>query len=298
MAGTFIFKDFLNGAITKTVTAPFDHARSRMRIQDVDPKVIGGEPSRYRGLIDCLVCVYQQEGLLAFYFDHIPKCLHALLTQIPNLAMKDMFKKMFPKYNPKTEFFQFFCANLCSGSLAAFCSLAIIYPFNSVLTFRLLEVYKRGTKEPKGYLDTAKEIVAKRGTKHLFTGIGVSLCGIVVYRGFQLGMFDTLTSLNPWKTSPGLLGSISKFLSAQIAIQVGAFISYPFDTIRRRLVYQHMVADEGEQLDESAVDCLKNIVNKEGVSGLYRGFGTNVLCSGLTTLTLLGLGHTRKSLGI
>merc|ERR1712080_526436 len=61
--------------------------------------------------------------------------LHPLLpTQAFNLAFKDTFKKMFPKYNPKTEFLQFFGANLVSGGLAAAGSLTIVYPLDYART--------------------------------------------------------------------------------------------------------------------------------------------------------------------
>merc|ERR1712210_340877 len=69
-------------------------------------------------------------------------------------------------------------------------------------------------------------------------GPGGSVVGIVGYRGLQLGTFDTITGLNPYKSDKGLLGAFTTFVAAQTAITVGAGATYPFDTVRRRLQMQ------------------------------------------------------------
>ena len=39
----------------------------------------------------------------------------------------------------------------------------------------------------------------------LYAGFGVSIGGIIPYRGFQLGAFDTIVRLNPWKNDTGII---------------------------------------------------------------------------------------------
>merc|ERR1711896_125504 len=72
----------------------------------------------------------------------------------------------------------------------------------------------------------------------LYNGFGVSVVGIVGYRGLQLGTFDTIAGLNPYKNDKGVLGAVTTFAAAQTAITFGAGATYPFDTIRRRLQMQ------------------------------------------------------------
>merc|ERR1712078_424456 len=149
-------------------------------------------------------------------------------TQAFNLAFKDSIKKMFPKYNPKKEFLQFFMVNLCSGGLAAAGSLSIVYPLDYART-RLASDVGSGKKTFNGLGDCLmKTAKGPQGPLGLYAGFGVSLMGIIPYRGFQLGAFDTLCGLNPFKSDPGLLGIVSTFFSAQSAIIAGAGISYPF----------------------------------------------------------------------
>merc|ERR1712063_117208 len=113
----------------------------------------------------------------------------------------------------------------------------------------------------------------------LYTGFGVSVVGIVGYRGLQLGCFDTIVGLNPYKKDKGFMGAVSTFGAAQTAITIGAGASYPFDTVRRRLQMQAEKPPE-EHIYKGTMDCLKKIAAEEGVAaGLYKGFIANALRS-------------------
>merc|ERR1712072_900883 len=124
-----------------------------------------------------------------------------------------------------------------------------------------------------------KTATGPQGPAGLYAGFGVSLMGIIPYRGFQLGAFDTIVGLNPYKDDKGVLGIITTFGAAQIAITAGAGISYPFDTVRRRLQMQAEKPVE-EHVYKGTTDCLKKIAAEEGVGpGLYKGFIANALRS-------------------
>merc|ERR1740127_450536 len=113
----------------------------------------------------------------------------------------------------------------------------------------------------------------------LYTGFGVSVVGIVGYRGLQLGTFDTITGLNPYKKDKGLLGAVTTFAAAQTAITIGAGATYPFDTVRRRLQMQSEKPPE-EHIYKGTSDCFKKIAAEEGLAaGLYKGFLANVVRS-------------------
>merc|ERR1712107_617133 len=189
------------------------------------------------------------------------------------------FKKMFPKYNPKTEFMLFFGSNLVSGGLAAASSMTIVYPLDYART-RLASDVGSGKKTFSGLGDCiVKTVKGPGGFGALYTGFGVSVVGIVGYRGLQLGTFDTITGLNPWKKDKGLMGAVSTFAAAQTAITIGAGATYPFDTVRRRLQMQSEKPPE-EHLYKGTMDCFKKIAAEEGLAaGLYKGFLANVVRS-------------------
>merc|ERR1712196_150615 len=136
------------------------------------------------------------------------------------------------------------------------------------------------------------------GVFSLYTGFGVSSAGIIPYRGFQLGAFDTLVGLNPFKDDSGILGVVSTFASAQTAIIAGATISYPFDTVRRRLQMQAELPKE-KHIYNGTFDCLKKIAAEEGVAaGVYKGFVANAFRSVGAALVLVLYERAKKMLGL
>merc|ERR1712193_109597 len=236
--------DFLaggvSGAIAKTCTAPIERVKLIIQTQDANPLIMSGEIPRYTGILNCFTRVGQEQGLAAFWRGNFTNCLRYFPTQAFNFAFKDTIKGWFPKYSPKTNFWAFFGVNMASGGLAAAGSLCIVYPLDYART-RLASDVGSGKKTFNGLLDCLKKRAAgPMGPAGLYAGFGVSLAGIIPYRGFQLGAFDTLVGLNPYKDDKGILGIVSTFASAQTAIIAGAGISYPFDTVRRRLQMQRV----------------------------------------------------------
>lgn len=233
-----------------------------------------------------------------FWDGNFTNCIRYFPTQAFNLAFKDTFKRMFPKYNAKTQFAQFFGANLVSGGAAAACSMCIVYPLDYART-RLASDVGSGKKSFSGLGDCIKKTVAgPGGFLALYTGFGVSVVGIVGYRGLQLGCFDTITGLNPYKTDKGVMGALSTFAAAQTAITIGAGATYPFDTVRRRLQMQSEKPVE-EHLYKGTGHCFKTIAAEEGLaSGLYKGFLANVLRSVGGALVLVFYDRAKNALGI
>jgi len=213
------------------------------------------------------------------------------------LAFKDSIKKMFPKYNAKSEFGKFFMVNLCSGGLAAAGSLCIVYPLDYART-RLASDVGSGKKTFNGLGDCImKTAKGPGGFMSLYNGFGVSVVGIIGYRGIQLGTFDTIAGLNPYKKDTGALGFFSTFFAAQTAITLGAGATYPFDTIRRRLQMQSEKPPE-EQLYKGTMDCFKKIAKDEGSGALYKGFVANIFRSVGGALVLVIYDRSKMYLGL
>jgi len=248
--------------------------------------------------VDCGVRIYKEQGMRRFWDGNFTNCIRYFPTQAFNLSFKDTFKKMFPKYDPKTEFLNFFGANLVSGGLSAACSLTIVYPLDYART-RLASDVGSGKKSFAGLGDCiVKTVKGPGGFLALYTGFGVSVVGIVGYRGLQLGCFDTITGLNPYKSDRGILGAVTTFGAAQTAITIGAGATYPFDTVRRRLQMQSEKPVE-EHLYKGTMDCFKKVAAEEGlVAGLYKGFLANVVRSVGGALVLVFYDRAKNALGI
>merc|ERR1712087_42139 len=187
---------------------------------------------------------------------------------------------------------------MASGGMAAAGSLCIVYPLDYART-RLASDVGSGKKTFSGLGDCLKKTASgPTGPLALYTGFGVSLAGIIPYRGFQLGAFDTLVGLNPYKNDTGMLGVVTTFASAQTAIIAGATISYPFDTVRRRLQMQAEKPPE-EHIYKGTMDCFKKIAAEEGLAaGLYKGFLANVVRSVGGALVLVFYDRAKVYLGL
>jgi len=288
----------VSGAVAKTLTAPIERIKLVIQTQDANPKIRSGEVPRYKGMIDCGSRIISEQGFARFWDGNFVNCIRYFPTQAFNLAFKDTFKKMFPKYNPKTEFAKFFGANLVSGGLAAAASMTIVYPLDYART-RLASDVGSGKKTFSGLGDCIRKTMAgPGGVGALYTGFGVSVVGIVGYRGLQLGCFDTITGLNPYKKDKGILGAASTFAAAQTAITIGAGATYPFDTVRRRLQMQSEKPKE-QHLYAGTLDCFQKIAAEEGLAkGLYKGFLANVVRSVGGALVLVFYDRAKNYLGM
>merc|ERR1712164_23300 len=126
--------DFLaggvSGAIAKTCTAPIERVKLIIQTQDANPKIISGEVPRYTGIMNCFTRVAAEQGISAFWRGNFVNVLRYFPTQAFNFAFKDSIKAMFPKYNPKKDFWAFFGVNMASGGLAGAGSLPIVSPLD------------------------------------------------------------------------------------------------------------------------------------------------------------------------
>jgi solute carrier family 25 (adenine nucleotide translocator) protein 4/5/6/31 len=297
--GTIAFlKDFLAGgvagAVAKTCTAPIERVKLLIQTQDANPKIISGEVPRYTGIANCFTRVSSEQGFSAFWRGNTVNVIRYFPTQAFNFAFKDSIKALFPKYNSKTEFWKFFACNMASGGLAGAGSLTIVYPLDYART-RLASDVGSGNPQFSGLGDCLMKTMAQGGFFSMYAGFGVSVVGIVAYRGPYFGVFDTLKALNPWKNDRGPVGLFSKFCIAQFTAILAGFISYPFDTVRRRLQMQAEKPKE-QWLYNGTMDCAVKIVKDEGIGAMFKGFAANVLRTLGGALVLVGYDEIKRML--
>merc|ERR1719450_1277681 len=296
---TKFFVDFcaggVSGAVAKTATAPIERVKLLIQTQDANPKIISGEVPRYSGIINCFTRVSAEQGFSAFWRGNTVNVIRYFPTQAFNFAFKDTFKNMFPKYDSKKEFWKFFGANMASGGLAGAGSLTIVYPLDYART-RLASDVGSGNPQFTGLGDCLMKTIKGGGFFSMYAGFGVSVVGIVAYRGPYFGVFDTLKELNPWKKDKGIIGLFSKFCIAQFTAIIAGFISYPFDTVRRRLQMQAEKPKE-QWLYAGTLDCAIKIVKDEGMGAMFKGFAANVLRTLGGALVLVGYDEIKRMIG-
>lgn len=140
-------------------------------------------------------------------------CAPGRTLQAFNFAFKDTIKDLFPSYSPKTQFWQFFATNMASGGLAGAMSLLIVYPLDFARTRLAADMGTGANREFTGLADCLSKVAkGNGGPMALYQGFGVSVQGIVVYRGAYFGLYDTAKGALLTKESPFL----AKFAVAQV----------------------------------------------------------------------------------
>ena len=66
---------------------------------------------------------------------------------------------------------------------------------------------------------------------------------------------------------------VAKFVVAQVATNAAGVLSYPFDTVRRRL----MMTSGGKKLYSGTADAFVKIYQNEGAGAFFKGAFSNVL---------------------
>jgi len=281
----------VSGGISKTVVAPIERVKLLIQTQDANPKIMSGEVPRYTGVVNCFTRVAAEQGIGSFWRGNMANVVRYFPTQAFNFAFKDTIKGLFPKYKPNEDFAKFFATNLASGGLAGACSLSIVYPLDFARTRLAADVGSGGQREFTGLVDCISKTFKKGGPGALYNGFGVSVQGIIVYRGAYFGLYDTAKgALFKDEKNANLL---AKWAVAQSVTIVSGIISYPFDTVRRRLMMQ---AGKEEKLYTGTLDCWSKILKNEGSGAFFKGAFSNVLRGTGAAIVLVLYDEIKKEL--
>jgi len=282
----------VSGGISKTVVAPIERVKLLLQTQDSNPRIKSGEIPRYTGIVNCFTRVAAEQGVASFWRGNLANVVRYFPTQAFNFAFKDTFKAIFPRYNPQTEFWSFFATNLASGGLAGAASLLIVYPLDFARTRLATDVGKGSNREFNGLLDCITKVARNGGVGALYQGFGVSVQGIIVYRGAYFGMYDTAKGvlLKDEKNA----SIVYKWMIAQAVTAAAGVVSYPFDTVRRRLMMQ--AGSKGERMYTGTVDAWVKIAANEGPRAFFKGAWSNVIRGAGGALVLVMYDEIKKAL--
>jgi len=270
--GNFLLDFALGGisaAVSKTAVAPIERVKLLLQTQDANAKIKGDK--KYKGIVDVFVRVPKEEGIGAFWRGNLANVIRYFPTQALNFAFKDTYKKIFCPFNPKTEFWWFFLGNLASGGAAGATSLAFVYPLDFARTRLAADVGKgKEDRQFQGLNDCLAKVYKKDGLKGLYQGFGISVLGIIIYRACYFGGYDTAKRSILKPDSPILF----KFFVAQIITGLSGLVSYPLDTVRRRLMMQ---SGGDKVLYKGTLDCFVQIAKNEGNKAFFKGALSNII---------------------
>lgn len=226
-------------------------------------------------MVDCFVRIPKEQGFSAFWRGNLANVIRYFPTQALNFAFKDVYKQIFlGGVDKKTQFWRHFAGNLASGGAAGASSLCVVYPLDFARTRLAADVGKAGgAREFSGLGNCLTKIFKSDGLVGLYRGFGVSVQGIIIYRAAYFGFYDTARDMlpNPKETPLYISWAI-----AQVVTTVAGIVSYPFDTVRRRMMMQSGLKGAEVQY-KNTLHCWATIAKSEGSGAFFKGAFSNVL---------------------
>ncbi|MFH4975906.1 hypothetical protein AB6A40_002615 [Gnathostoma spinigerum] len=256
-------------AVSKTAVAPIERVKLLLQVQDASAAI--AKDKRYKGIVDVLVRVPKEQGFLSLWRGNLANVIRYFPTQALNFAFKDTYKRMFMEGVDKDkDFWKFFGGNLASGGAAGATSMCFVYPLDFARTRLAADVGKGANREFKGLIDCLVKVAKSDGPIGLYRGFFVSVQGIIIYRAAYFGMFDTAKILF---SSEKKLNFFAAWAVAQIVTVGSGILSYPWDTVRRRMMMQ---SGRKEILYKNTADCAAKIIKNEGINALFKGALSNI----------------------
>lgn len=255
-------------AVSKTAAAPIE--RVKLLIQNQNEMIKQGRLDKpYNGVLDCTKRTLQTEGIIPFWRGNLANVIRYFPTQALNFAFKDQIKALFKTAKDAPQY-EKFMKNILSGGCAGSLSLMFVYSLDYART-RLANDAKSkdGKREFNGLLDVYAKTFKSDGIQGLYRGFTISCVGIFIYRGMYFGLYDSL--------KPILLGNdanlLFSFLLGWAVTITSGLMSYPIDTIRRR-----MMMTSGQAVKyKNSLDCGMHILKNEGFMSMMKGAGANIL---------------------
>ncbi|KAJ5170653.1 Mitochondrial carrier protein [Penicillium coprophilum] len=260
------------GAVSRTIVSPLERLKILLQIQSV------GRTEYRLSIWKALVKMGREEGWRGFMRGNGTNCVRIIPYSAVQFGSYNFYKQFVE--SPDGEMTPM--RRLICGGVAGITSVTITYPLDIVrtrLSIQSASFADLGTRDPgqklPGMFATMVMIYKNEGgTKALYRGITPTVAGVAPYVGLN---FMTYESVRKYLTPEGDKNpsSYRKLLAGAISGAVAQTCTYPFDVLRRRFQINTM-SGMGYQYT-SIWDAVKVIVTEEGLRGLFKGIGPNLL---------------------
>ncbi|KAG7029262.1 putative ADP,ATP carrier protein, partial [Cucurbita argyrosperma subsp. argyrosperma] len=269
LAGAFM------GGLVHTIVAPIERAKLLLQTQESNLAIVGVGRRRFKGMFDCIFRTVREEGVLSLWRGNGSSVIRYYPSVALNFSLKDLYKHMLRNSFVDGHFLSGPSANFIAGAAAGCSTLILIYPLDISHTRLAADIGRTDVRQFRGICHFLATIHKKDGIGGIYRGLPASLQGMVVHRGLYFGGFDTMKEILV-EQSKSELALWKRWGVAQVVTTSAGLLSYPFDTVRRRMMMQSGL---DKPMYNSTLDCWKTIYRKEGVSSFYRGAVSNMFRS-------------------
>ncbi|XP_044748290.1 mitochondrial 2-oxodicarboxylate carrier-like [Coccinella septempunctata] len=256
------------GFVEVCIMHPLDLVKTRLQLQN--KMIMKADPQFYNGIVDCLLKMYKNEGLGAFWKGIVPP----ILVETPKRAVKfftfEQYKQLFLFGHSSPTPVTYSLAGLSAGITESI----LVTPFEVVKV--ALQANRSKFKETPSTVFVARQIILKGGLgqQGLFKGLSATIHrnGLfnMVYFGFYHSVKDFFPSYENEKAEFFRKLGIG-FVSGTLA----SCVNIPFDVAKSRI--------QGPQPQKNVIKykttygSIATVYKEEGYAALYKGLLPKIL---------------------
>ncbi|OEU18596.1 mitochondrial carrier [Fragilariopsis cylindrus CCMP1102] len=283
-----LFCGGIAGSVAKTVTAPLSRltilfqVHSMVTTRSDRPKfsmTLGGGMSK----------IIERGGIRSMWRGNMTSVLHRFPYSAINFFVYenilDELTGMRADHKEKTETDTLASHKFLAGAMAGICAVSACYPLDLVKT-RLTTQFE-GAEYYSGIRDAFRKIYKHEGFMGFYSGIGPTL--LVAVPNFAIS-YSVYGTLKEYTLDDDLFYNLRKVDAESGDIKSGflltvlcgacsgcfaTIITFPMDTIRRRMQIQNLHVDLEHRL--TSRQQLMRLVKDEGLGSLYRGLKPELL---------------------
>ncbi|CAI5481690.1 unnamed protein product [Closterium sp. Yama58-4] len=269
------------GGVSHTIVAPIERVKLLLQTQDSNAAILAGQHRRYRGFVDAVTTIVKEEGFWALWRGNGTSVMRYYPSLALNFAFKDYYRVLFAPSHLLAEpsASRIAAGNFLAGAAAGATSLLVTYPLDVAHTRLATDIGTR--RQFAGMRSVIVSLWRAEGIRGLYRGFPASVHGIIVHRSLYFGGFDSAKQLL-------LKGHGAATTTASI-------VSYPFDTVRHRMMMQAGLAKprrgEAGRAGPAGVAGVAAVEAAAGSgAGVARGAGT--------VLSAVGSGGAAAGMGL
>jgi len=254
------------GVICRTVCSPLDVVKTLQQVGTAD--------TRGTGMIGTFVNQYKNEGIRAFWKGNLIACMRGFPYYATQFAVYEKTKlalmgdsgRISP---PKSAF---------AGAFGGVIAVVLTYPMDMVKTRLTTQHTDKSTAKYRGIAHAFRLIAKEEGAIALYKGMGTSILGVIPFAGATFMAYEILETM--WGKPKSKLSPLQNFIDGCLAGAFAQTISFPFDTVRKKLQAQSKHISGGGGVDvefTGMVDGFVQTVKVHGIAGLWKGTTANLV---------------------